>query len=121
MILIWGLIQPGAALIGKGTGSITRGYILGLTELGISKPNIELPNRGISPSDEGKALIEQALKSGNEKEFIETVDKVCTDEGLDCVGKVNALYICLQALGKKSSPIIRDACMNLVGISFFYK
>ena len=86
---LWGITSTTAKFAGQWGGSVVRGFVLGFTQSPISEVSIDLPKYGINPSDEGKQLIEIALKSGNENQFVKTVDTVCENESLDCTGLVS--------------------------------
>ena len=108
------------AFIGRQCGQFAHGCYDGFTT-GIDArraaeeqpiPNSEqIP---IHPSIEGKAAIEEALRSNDPNKVIDQINEVCAKEGLSKIGCVQAAYYCSKAVLKGSSELIRGACMNLL-------
>ena len=68
----------------------------------------------ISASAAGKKAINEALRTGDPDKVITAIDKVCSDENLNKMGCVSAMYYCSRAVLAGASELIRGACTNLL-------
>ena len=78
------------------------------------------PPRGrFALTPETRIDLEDALRMGNKKEFMKRIkfwEKILK---LDSVKVAYTITSCLEAMKWGSSDIIRSACLNLLGSSFF--
>jgi len=68
----------------------------------------------ISASEEGKRTIAASLRSNDPDKVIDTINKVYTNENLNKMGFVSAMFYCSRAVLKDASDAIRGPCANLL-------
>ena len=75
-------------------------------------PSHELRPLGASRSS--KDIINEALKSQDEKTIAKTIYDVCEKENLNKAACVAAVKYCCMAVRKYAPQLISDACANIV-------
>ena len=81
---------------------------------------IVYPPRGsLELTPEARIDLENALRMGNKKEFMKRIKFWEKMLDLDSVKVAYAIITCLEAMKRGSPDVIRSACLNLLGSSFF--
>ena len=77
------------------------------------------PGGRLELTPEARIDLENALRMGNKKEFLKRIKFWEKMLDLDSVKVAYAITTCFESMKRGSPNVIRSACLNLLGSSFF--
>lgn len=80
---------------------------------------IDLPKGNIGVSDEAVTELNKELISDNKKTFIQALEYYRKLENLSLEKVAYALAVCVKALKRGSTEVIKSECLNFIGAKDF--